>query len=171
MYLQSDITAAIRHVQEYLYEIELHDQASYITAPDGIYGTSTKKAISDFQQRFHLPSTGIVDFHTFEALRDTALKYSEENSKKQNLYSQDGFPLRMGSRGADVDVLHALLRSLSEYVKDLPSIPRTSYFSAETERAVQYMQDIFQMDTDGTVDGALFDRLELELKARRSFQN
>ena len=167
MYKQSDTAAAIRRIQDYLFEIHLHEGLSYIAPRDGIYGNTTREAIREFQGRVALPMTGIVDLETFEALRETALKYCTENACKTHLYSQQGFPLRSGSRGADVDVLHALLRSISEYERDLPPIPRTSYYSEETAAAVRYMQNIFQIDEDGIVDAMLFDRLENDLAARR----
>lgn len=169
MYLQHDTATAIRRVQEYLYEIHKYEGLPYSVARDGIYGEPTRKAVEDFQIRFGLPSTGIVDLVTFEALRSTAKKYMQENSRDSYLYSRNGYPLSRGTSGADVEILHALLRSISEYEKDLPPIPRSGYFSAETEKAVNYMQKIFLMEQNGIVSAALFERLEEELKARRSF--
>ena len=75
----------------------------------------------------------------------------------------------IGDNGADIDALHALLRSLSEYDTDMPPIPRTAFFSRETENAVRYFQRIFLKDPSGIVDAALYERLEAELSARRSF--
>ena len=169
MYLQNDTAAAIRRVQEYLYEIHKYEGITDSVVRDGIYGEQTRKAVEDFQIRFGLPPTGTADLITFEALRSTAKKYRQENNRDLYLYSKKGYPLCRGSVGADVDVLHALLRSISEYEKDLPPIPRSGYFSAETETAVNYMQKIFLMEPNGIVSAAFFERLENELKARRSF--
>lgn len=171
MYIQNDTAAAIRRVQDYLFEIHLYEGISYVAPRDGIYGNTTRTAVREFQERTALPMTGIVDLSTFEALRDTALKYSAENARETHLYSPKGFPLRPGARGADVDVLHALLRSISVHERDMPPIPRTSYFSEETAAAVRYMQKIFQIDEDGIVDAMLFKRLENDLAARRVFLN
>ena len=169
MYLQNDTASAIRRIQEYLSEIHLYENTSYAVAPDGIYGEETKKAVKQFQIRENLSSTGIVDLLTFEMLRDTAKKYRIENSRDKYLYSKDGFPISLGSHGTDVDVLHALLRAISEYEPDLPPIPRASYFSAETKAAVQYMQRIFLTEPDGMVNAEFFNMLENELEARRGF--
>lgn len=171
MYPQNDVTAAIRRVQQYLYEIHLHENIPYRSIPDGIYGSTTKNSISDFQKRFNLPATGIVDLPTFEALRTTAKKYREENNRDTQLYSSEGFPIQRGDQGADVEVLHALLRSLAEFEKDFPPIPRTSYFSSETEKSVRYMQSIFQLEENGEIDAYLFDRMEEQLKAKQSMKN
>ena len=170
MYLKNDVSGAIRRVQQYLYEIHLQNGNPYILLPDGIYGTTTKNAVLDFQKQQNLPSTGIVDLSTFEMLRDIAKKYQKENSKQTHLYGIQGFPIQIGARGADVDVLHALLRSLFEYEKEAPPIPRTAYFSAETEQAIQYVQQILQVEADGVVTAELFERLETELKARQNFR-
>lgn len=171
MYIQDDTAAAIRRIQDYLFEIHLYEGISYIAPRDGIYGNTTREAVREFQGRSALPMTGIVDLITFEALRDTALKYSEDNARDTHLYAPQGFPLRLGSRGADVDVLHALLRSISEYERDLPPIPRASYYSAETAAAVRYMQKNFQIKEDGIVNAMLFERLEDDLAARRVFRD
>ncbi len=171
MYIQNDTAAAIRRIQDYLFEIHLYEGISYIAPRDGIYGNTTREAVREFQSRSKLPMTGIVDLVTFEALRDTARKYSEENARDTHLYSPQGFPLRPGSRGADIDVLHALLRSIAEYERDLPPVPRTSYYSEETAVAIRYMQKKFQIQEDGIVSAMLFKRLEDDLAASRSFRN
>ena len=171
MYRQRNKTAAIRRVQNYLYEIQQYEGTENPTVQDGIYGEQTRAGIRAFQQRSQIKSTGIVDFETFEALRDTALQYKLDNARDDYLYSSIGFPLKFGSSGADVEVLHALLRSLSKYKKNLPPIPRGAYYSRETQRAIEYLQNSFLMEGDGIVTAALFDRLENELKANRAFDN
>ncbi|MBQ7407365.1 MAG: peptidoglycan-binding protein [Clostridia bacterium] len=169
MYRQNDTASAIRQIQEYLYEIHLYENLPLQSPIDGIYGKETQIAIAEFQKRMGLLESGIVDLVTFEALRDNALKYRSENKRKNFLYAKEGFPLRRGSSGADIDTLHALLRSLSAFDKDTPPIPRTAYFSNETENAVRYFQKRFMKDITGIVDAELYERLELELAGRRAF--
>ncbi len=169
MYTQNDTTSAIRNVQEYLYEIHLHEKLPFQPPIDGIYGQETQAAVALFQKSEGLEQTGIVDFITFERLRDTAIGYKLSNNKKKHLYAAEGFPLKRGSSGNDIDVLHSLLRELSEYDTETPPIPRTAYFSSETENAVCYYQKLFMKDATGIVDTELYERLEIELASRRAF--
>ena len=169
MYTQNNTEAAIRRVQEYLYEIHLYEGADYLTERNGTYTDATQKAVANFQKKKSLPSTGIVDLQTFESLRDIYEEYSRKNAADNCLYDAKGYPLHFGSRGNDVEVLHALLRSLSTYDENFPPIPRSSYFSEETQEAIRYMQRIFLMEESGIVDGFLFERLEKELDARMAF--
>lgn len=169
MYIQDNRSAAIKRIQSYLYEIQMFEEHSSQVPQDGIFGEETRAAILDFQKHTELNETGIVNYETFQALSDTAKKYKEENERYPFLYSISGFPLQFGGSGADVEALHALLRSLSQYLKDLPPIPRGAYYSHDTEKAIRYMQDVFLLEEDGIVTAALFEMLENELKAKQSF--
>ena len=169
MYIQDDTAAAIRRIQEYLYEIYLFEGLSSPPPIDGIYGKETKEAVFLFQMRKGIIENGIVDLRTFEQLRDTALKYKKNTVKDDYLYSDNGFPLSLGASGTDIEALHALLRSLAAYDTEAPPIPRTAYYSNDTNNAIRYFQKIFQQEQTGIVDAALYERLETELSARRSF--
>ncbi len=171
MYRQENTAAAIERIQDYLYEIYQNGGISNPTVRDGIYGEQTRTAVIEFQNRNGLEANGIVDLETFDALRASATAYKEKNEQDEYLYSQNGYPLRFGTSGADVDVLHALLRSISEYRRDLPPIPRSSYYSNETENAVRYMERVFLMNESGIVSAALFKRLENDLEAMRAFSD
>ena len=166
MYTQNNPAAAIRRIQDYLYEIHLYEGIAPITERSGIYADETQSAVTDFQKKNNIPPTGIVDLQTFEKMRDTFLEYKRKNEADIYLYDHKGFPLKQGMRGADIDVLHALLRSLAEYDINFPPVPRSAYFSEETQNAIRYMQRMFLMNEDGNVDAILFSRLENELDAR-----
>lgn len=169
MYTQNDTASAVRQVQEYLYEIHLYEKLPLQPPIDGIYGQETQAAVTLFQKSKGITPTGIVDLITFERLRDTAINYKRLNEEEKHLYSKEEFPLKRGSFGSDIDVLHALLRSLSEYDAQTPPIPRTAYFSRETEAAVRYFQKLFLKDTTGIVNAELYKMLENELARRRAF--
>ncbi len=169
MYTQNNTEAAIRRIQDYLYEIHLYEGIEYFASRNGIYTDTTMRAISDFQRKQKLPITGIVDFLTFEKLRDVFFEYRRKNEADTILHVKHAYPLKKGSHGNDVEVLHALLRVLAEHDENFPSIPRSTYFSAETENAIRYVQKKFQVEESGTVDANLFERLENELEARLAF--
>ena len=169
MYTQNNKEAAIRRIQDYLYEIHLYEGIDYFASRNGVYTDATIRAVSDFQRRQNLPITGIVDLLTFERLRDISSKYMTKSEADELLYILSDHPLKLGSQGNDVEVLHALLRTLAKYDESFPSIPRSAYFSVETEKAIRYVQKKFQVEENGAVDEILFKRLTNELKARLAF--
>ena len=169
MYLQNDTAAALRKIQEYLYEIYLFEDIASPPPIDGIYGNETQAAILLFQKRFGLEESGAVDLRTFENLRDMALRYKKANEKCDRLINADRLPLRIGASGSDIEILHALLRSLAAYDPEMPPIPRAAYFSSETQNAVRYLQRIFKQEESGCLDSATLDRLQNELYARKAF--
>ena len=169
MYTQNDTEAAIRRIQDYLYEIHLYEGIKYFASRNGVYTDTTARAISDFQKKQKLPITGIVDLLTFERLRDISSEYRRKSKADSRLYTEYAYPLKKGSQGNDVEVLHALLRALAEHDENFPSIPRSAYFSAETENAIRYVQKKLQAEESGAVDAIFFERLENELEARLAF--
>ena len=169
MYIQSDTSAAIRTVQKYLNEVFRYEGLDNPPPIDGYFGKATKDAVILFQAAEGLSKTGAVDLTTFEHLRDKARLYEKNNTASDFLYSKSGFPIRKGARGADVEALHALLQSIKEFEKELPSVPRVGYYSRDTEAAVLYMQRLFLYEETGEVSADLYGRLENELIARRIF--
>ena len=67
---------AIKEIQRYLLAISYIDDPPYLShiSIDGIYGDSTRNAVSDFQKRYGLGVTGEVDLQTWLLLY---LKYLE----------------------------------------------------------------------------------------------
>ena len=59
---------AIKNLQRYLRQLSYHVPS--ITAPpiDGIFASDTQKALREFQEWQALPSTGIADRETWDAL-------------------------------------------------------------------------------------------------------
>lgn len=169
MYTQNNTEAAIRRIQDYLYEIHLYEGIEYFASRNGVYTDTTKRAVSDFQRKHNLPITGIVDFLTFGELRNIYFEYKKKSEADRHLYTATAYPLKRGSQGGDVEVLHVLLRTLADHDENFPSIPRSAYFSSETENAVRYMQKKFLEEETGEVDATFFKRLENELNARLAF--
>lgn len=61
---------AVKAVQEYLNRISQNYPLIPKSALDGVYGASTKEAVTVFQGVFNLPKTGIVDYPTWYKISD-----------------------------------------------------------------------------------------------------
>ena len=63
-----DIQESIREIQEYLLDISYRNREFNSISIDGFYGKETAEAVRGFQRSVDLPTTGTVDFETFNTL-------------------------------------------------------------------------------------------------------
>ena len=135
--------------------------AFYDTIPevaiDGIYGPSTSNAVSAAQKTFSLPDTGILDLDTWEAIYRTYLGFVSTIPLKYvegNTVPYPGIPLRLGSSSESVTLLQEYLNYVAEVFTDIPQVPVTGYFGAQTRDAVLAFQRRFGIEPTGTVAAA-----------------
>ena len=172
MYELLDKPAAIREVQGYLYTIsnQINSNVPRISI-DGIYGSETRDAVIAFQLEYGIPTTGEVDYETFNALALIASDANIEDNLPDCIITNKGLPLRKGNQGDDVLVLNLMLIELLKAYRDIGRVERSTYFSASTERAVRGLQRIFRISETGVVDSRTLGRIKTELNAshRRGF--
>ncbi len=70
MYQINEYSAAVKEVQKYLLDISYRDEVPYMphVSIDGIYGESTRTAVINFQKKYGLAVTGIVNYETWQTL-------------------------------------------------------------------------------------------------------
>ena len=68
---------AVRTVQEQLNRIARNFPAIPKLPADGIYGSATQAAVTEFQKIFHLPQTGSVDFATWYEISNVFVAVAE----------------------------------------------------------------------------------------------
>ena len=67
----------MRTVQEQLNRISQNFPAIPKLPADGIYGSATQAAVTEFQKIFHLPQTGSVDFATWYEISNVFVAVAE----------------------------------------------------------------------------------------------
>ena len=70
-----------------------------------------------------------------------------------------GFVLQTGDRGDLVHLVQVLLNLVSRRYENLPVIPVTGAFDAETADAVRRLQELAGLPATGILDRAAWDRL------------
>ncbi|MDY3845985.1 MAG: peptidoglycan-binding domain-containing protein [Eubacteriales bacterium] len=70
MYPINEYSAAVKQLQTYLLTISYRDEIPYMPhiSIDGIYGENTRTAVMDFQKKYGIPATGIVNYETWQAI-------------------------------------------------------------------------------------------------------
>ncbi len=170
MYHIKDKKAAIREVQRYLQLISQNESMLPHITVDGFYSDETMIAVTEFQRKRNLASTGKVDKETFDML---FAEYSVLNTTDKYGYKfisgYDG-GYRIGSSGTDVRIINLLLSELSKYYDSV--IPVSGdFFNRETEQSVRAMQSIFGSEPNGVADENFVSDLQQHLMERKKLQN
>ena len=124
---------------------------------DGIVGEQTEAAVRKFQEIFNLQVDGIVGSATWYALVRlyTAVNnLAELQSQGQTYYSIAWArnPIQQGDRGIRVEQLQYMLRVLSAYLSEIPSIAVDGIFGPATRDAVIAAQRKFGLPETGIVN-------------------
>lgn len=148
----------VQTIQTYLGRIRKNYPAiPAITDSAGVFGNSTKAAVTKFQSVFNLVPDGIVGKATWYKISSiyTAVARLAELDSEGNTLGIGTVPpsatLRQGSRGQDVITLQYLLNVISEYYPTIPGISQDGIFGSRTRQAVIAFQQEMQLAPDGIV--------------------
>jgi len=148
----------VQTVQTYLNRIRRNYPAiPAITDEAGVFGNSTKDAVTAFQRIFNLTSDGIVGqatWYKISSLYAGIAKLAELDSEGTSLGIGTVPPtaiLRQGSRGQDVITLQYLLNIISEYYPGIPAPMQDGVFGSGTRQSVVAFQQLSGLQSDGIV--------------------
>lgn len=128
-----------------------------ITDDTGVYGLSTKAAVTRFQNIFGLTPDGIVGkatWYKISRLYTAVTRLAELDSEGTSLgigTVPPGTTLRQGSRGQDVITLQYLLDVISQYYPTVPAPAQDGIFGSGTRQSVIAFQQAMQITPDGIV--------------------
>ena len=122
--------------------------------PDGIYGESTKNAVSAFQRFAHLPATGIAETETWNALAGCYLRHAPSVLPPEPLriVLQPGQTIAPGERNLHVYLVQAMLQALGQCYANASPPAVTGVLDASTQRAVRSLQALFGHEQTGVID-------------------
>lgn len=156
----------VQTIQTYLNRIRRNYPAiPAITDEAGVFGESTRAAVTKFQSIFNLATDGIVGKSTWYKISSlyTAVTRLAELDSEGNTLGIGTVPpssvLRQGSRGQDVITLQYLLDVISEYYPDIPSPDQDGIFGNGTRQAVAAFQQRMGLAADGVVGPATWNSL------------
>lgn len=156
----------VQTIQTYLNRIRRNYPAiPAITDNAGVFGDSTRAAVSAFQRIFNLTSDGIVGKATWYKISSiyTAVARLGELDSEGNTLGIGTVPpsvtLRQGSRGQDVITLQYLLNVIGEYYPGIPRITQDGIFGSGTRQAVIAFQNRMRLSPDGIVGARTWNAL------------
>lgn len=155
---------AIINLQRYLRQISRFDPDIPMVDEDGIYGDATRAAVTAFQQKYGLPTTGVADAETWNKVFAEYLASVEARTRPEPVYIFPRLPtdyaVIRGEESVLVSVIQLLLRDiLLLYGSDAELLTIDGIFGEETEEAVKAFQRIHRLPTDGRVDRITWNRM------------
>lgn len=148
----------VQTIQTYLQRIRRNYPAiPAITDAAGIFGDSTRAAVTRFQNIFSLSPDGVVGKATWNKLSyiySSVTRLAELDSEGTSLGIGTVPPssvLRLGSSGQDVITLQYLLNVAAEFNSAIPAPTQDGNFGRETQQAVMAFQRAAGLSPDGIV--------------------
>ncbi len=111
---------SIANLQSYLRKLSYHDSDIRPVPIDGIFGSTTAQALTDFQRKYELEPTGRADRKTFELLRDISEGTDRKHAPPEMIKI---FPAQPDSYILEIDSplkLAVILHILSELEREYP---------------------------------------------------
>lgn len=153
---------AIMQIQRILRDIELLDN-EYSSVPiSGVYENETRDAVIDFQGKYGLEQTGVVDYETWQALHlihDTS-KIERQGVRRVRLIPKnEEFFIIPGEKNDIVYVIQYMLSQISQHYDDFGVIDFTGVYDEPTENAIRVFQRKNLLDDSGIINGTVLERL------------
>lgn len=159
----NNLNDAIRNLQTYLREISFYDSSIPRVPIDGLYDSSTRAAVREFQLSRGLNVTGNVDKDTWDAIFGEYLTLKRENTReRQDSFFPDhagGYVARAGEKSSFVAIVQLMLRELSADFDEIGELEIDGIFGKATEDAVSAFQRASLLEVTGEVDLETYNRL------------
>ena len=161
---ESFLAQPIRDLQTMLRVIAKHRGEPIPLIPDGIYGTSTMKQVSDFQKRHGLPPTGAADQLTFETILKEFLpaKVSLRPAEPIHVLMNAGMVLKAGDKDPKIFLVQAMLEVLYQRYSSVKSPGFSGILDPRTEESIKSFQLLSGLTVNGKLDKLTWKNLALQ---------
>lgn len=160
---ESFVGQPIRSLQTMLRHLAEADSLYQTLVPDGIYGNSTRQAVSHFQRLHGLPPTGVADQNTWEAI---AAEY--EPARVRVAEAEALIPvlnpnqiIRRGERHPALGLAQAVLTLLGEVYGSIPLPGSSGILDDATADALSAFQYLTNLPMTGNLDKSTWQHLAL----------
>ncbi|MBR6563415.1 MAG: peptidoglycan-binding protein [Clostridia bacterium] len=156
----------VRIIQEQLNRIAINFPLLPLIEVNGVYNEQTESTVREFQRLFILPTTGITDKATwyrisqiYASVKRLAEITSEGQRASYNSQLYPGTPLRLYSRGSEVQELQFYLQRISRFNPVVESPELDGIYGTGTQNAVISFQNAYGLSPTGIVAEADWNRL------------
>jgi len=131
--------------------------------PDGVYGESTKNAVSAFQKKFMLTSTGIVDNSTWDKIIDvyTEIESKTSNSRLARIYPENGLCNDNKNYVPTIYIMQVMMTALSDRFSNISKPSLNGILDNATINSIKTLQVSSGLNPDVNVTKIFWDYLSV----------
>ena len=163
---------AILEIQRILRDLDRYNSGLAKVRLTGVYDEETRQGVRDFQKKYDLPETGVVDHTTWKVLNAVALAQKEAELLARAVYllprSQD-YSISPGLRDDVLYVIQYMLNVISQEYDEISPLEYTGVYDAPTEGAIKLFQRKNLLEPNGIVTPEVFNRLASEYERINSY--
>lgn len=153
----------IRNIQRYLRQISYTDKDISSPPIDGIFEDATRSSLLDFQRKYRLEASGVVDRRTFDKLYEEYLLSLRRSAPPLPLNvfprTPKDYELSFGDSYFAVSILQSILNELSVIYDGIELLEISGVYDAPTRDNVLYFQELNRIAPTGKVDKTTWDAL------------
>lgn len=161
---QSFLGQPIRDLQTMLRVLMQNDSIENPLVPDGIYGPATVAAVSAFQKAHGIPSTGVADQRTWNAVVAAYQPAHTDYVRAQPLeiLLNPGQVFRRGDRSPHIYLVQGMLTAMSQCYASIPPAGLTGILDELTADSLASFQQLSGLPMTGNLDKATWKHLVLQ---------
>lgn len=159
----SFLNQPIRSLQTMLRVLAKQDPRHETLIPDGIYGPSTKSAVSKFQRLHGLAVTGVTDQQTWEQIvaeYEPALIQIAE-AQMLDVILEPNQVIRKGERHPHIYIVQAILAVLEDAYESIGPVEHNGLLDEATASAIAAFQGLSGLPMTGNLDKVTWKALAL----------
>jgi peptidoglycan hydrolase-like protein with peptidoglycan-binding domain len=163
---------AIFQIQRALRDLELSDTGVGKIRLTGSYDEETRQGVKDFQKKYDLPVTGVVDHTTWQVLQAVHKARQDNEALARAVYllpRQEDYSLYPGLRDDAVYIIQYMLNTIGQEYDEIPRLDYTGVYDAPTENAIREFQRKQLIEPDGILSPSAFNRLADEYERINSY--
>ena len=162
----------ILEIQRILRNVDYFENGQSAIRLTGTYNEETRQGVKNFQEKYGLPVTGMVDGATWQLLQavDRATRDAQALARAVYILPRSTeYTLYPGVRDNVVYVIQHMINVISQEYDGIATMEFTGVYDSATENAIKEFQRINLLENSGILDPATFNRLADEYERINSY--
>ena len=163
---------AILEIQRILRGLDKYNSGLARIRLTGVYDEETRQGVRDFQQKYDLPVTGVVDHTTWQVLSAVEKAQREATLLARAIYllpRTEEYSINPGLTDDVVYVIQYLLNVISQEYDEIEALEYTGIYDPFTQEAIKEFQRKSLLEPDGIITPVTFNKLASEYERINSY--
>lgn len=153
---------AVLQIQKILRNIDFYENNSARVKPDGIYGDDTRLLVLEFQERYGLFPSGVVDYETWQLLHTVEAAHREDAKIARAvhifpMYEKD--EILPNTKNSYVYMIQAMLNEILNEHDGFSELEINGVYDVPTQNAVKLLRKKSLEDAPESIDALVFETI------------